>query len=112
MSLTAGSGSYSTSIAAAASAAISGVRAATAATMSAFEAHAVSRAKSLRSLARVAVEHVGDVLVREDGEDARQRPCLRRVDRDDARVRVVGVAELRVQLACEVQVGRVPARRR
>ena len=50
MSLTAGSGSYSTSIAAAASAAISGVRAATAATMSASK-RTFSRANNLRSLA-------------------------------------------------------------
>ena len=50
MSLTAGSGSYSTSIAAAASAAISGVRAATAATMSPSN-RTFSRANSLRSLA-------------------------------------------------------------
>ena len=60
-------------------------------------------------LDHAAVEHVRHVLVREHGEHARQRARPRHVDADDARVRVVGVAELRVQLPGQVQVGRVAA---
>ena len=57
-----------------------------------------------------AVEDVGDVLVRDDGEHTRERAGLRRVDADDARVGMVGVAERRVGLAREREVGRVAAR--
>ena len=56
-----------------------------------------------------AVEHVGHVLVRDDGEHARERARLRRVDARDPRVRMVGVAERGVELARERQVGRVAA---
>ncbi len=74
----------------------------------ALEAHVVAREQPA-VLHEVAVQHVRDVFVRDDGKDARQRPRPARVDRDDPRVRVVGVAELRVQLAGQVQVGGVPA---
>ena len=75
----------------------------------ALEAHLLLREQPA-VLGHVAVAHVRDVLVREDGEHARHRraPCVVSM-RDDARVRVVGVAELRVQLPGEVQVGRVAA---
>ena len=74
----------------------------------ALEAHVVPREQQA-VLDEVAVQHVGDVLVGEDGEHARQRPRAGRVDREDPRVRVVGVAELRVELPGQAQVGRVPA---
>ncbi len=73
------------------------------------EAHLLAGEKAA-ILGRVAVEHVRHVLVREDGEHAGHGLRARRVDREDAGVRVVGVAELRVQLAGQVEVGRVPPR--
>ena len=60
----------------------------------ALEAHGVLREQA-PVLDHAAVEHVGHVLVRDDGEHAGQRARLRRVDPRDPRVRVVGVAELR-----------------
>ena len=57
-----------------------------------------------------AVQHVRHVLVRDDGEHARERTRLRRVDPRDPRVRVVGVSERGVQLPGEGEVGRVSAR--
>ncbi len=60
-------------------------------------------------LGEVAVEHVRHVLVGDDGEHARHRAGAAGVDRDDAGVRVVGVAELRVELARQVEIGRVAA---
>ena len=58
------------------------------------------------------VLHVRDVLVRQNGEYPTQRARLRGVDAGDARVGVIRVAELRVELAGQVEVGRVPARAR
>ena len=63
-------------------------------------------------LHHAAVEEVGDVLVRHDGDHARECARLRGVDPRDPRVRMVGVAERRVELAREREVGRVPARAR
>ena len=62
----------------------------------ALEAHRVLREQP-PVLDHAAVEDVGHVLVRDDGEHAGQRARLRRVDPRDPRVRVVGVAELRVR---------------
>ena len=62
-------------------------------------------ANSRRSWTIAAVVHVGDVLVREDREHARQRARAVASIADDARVRVVGVAELRVELPGQVEVG-------
>ena len=108
MSLIAGSGSYSTSIAAAASAAISRGQRGDRGDDVALEAHALL-GEQPPILGEVAVEHVRHVLVGDDGEHARHRPRPARVDGDDAGVRVVGVAELRVELPRQVQVGRVAA---
>ena len=58
-------------------------------------------------LDHAAVADVGHVGVREHGEHAGQRARLRRVDPRDPGVRVVGVAELRVDLAGHVEVGGV-----
>src|SRR6185503_19189986 len=63
-------------------------------------------------LHHAAVEEVGDVLVRHDGDHARERARLGSVDPRNPRVRMVGVAERRVELAREREVGRVPARAR
>ena len=75
----------------------------------ALEANGVLREQA-PVLDHAAVEHVGNVLVRDDGEHAGQRPRLRRVDPGDPGVRVVGVAELRDELAGEDEIGRVAAR--
>ena len=61
-------------------------------------------------LDHAAVEHVGDVLVRDDREHARECARLRRVDAGDPRVGMVGVAELGHELAREHEIGRVAAR--
>ena len=45
----------------------------------------------------------------EDGEHTRQRPGAARIDGNDPRMRVVGVAELGVELPRQAQVDRVPA---
>ena len=74
----------------------------------ALEAHVVPREQP-PVLHEVAVEHVGDVLVGEDGEHTGQRPGAARVDGEDARVRVVRVAKLGVELPRQAQVGGVPA---
>jgi hypothetical protein len=63
-------------------------------------------------LHHAAVQHVGDIRVRDDREHPRQRACLRRVDPRDARMRMVRVAEGRIDLAGERQVGGVAARAR
>jgi hypothetical protein len=47
--------------------------------------------------------------VREDGEYAGKSAGLSRVDADDARVCVIRVTELRVQLAGEIEVGGIPS---
>ena len=60
-------------------------------------------------LGDASVQDVGHVLVRHDGVDAGHRACGGGVDEQDPRMRVVGVAEGRVQLAGEGQVGRVAA---
>jgi hypothetical protein len=52
---------------------------------------------------------VRNVLVREDREDARQRPRLRSVHPDDPCVRAIRIAELRMELTGQVHVGRVAA---
>ena len=106
-----GSGSRSTSTSAAASRAISGVSRGDPGDDVALEADGVAREEP-PVLHHAAVEDVGDVLVRDDGDHARERPRLRGVDPRDPRVRVVGVAERRVELAREREVGRVPARAR
>jgi hypothetical protein len=71
------------------------------------EAHLVLREQAA-VLHHAAVEHVGHVLVREHRDDAGVRACLGHVDARDARMRVVGVAELRVRLTGQVQIRRVP----
>ena len=60
-------------------------------------------------LDHAAVEHVGHVLVGDDREHAREGARLRHVDPRDPGVRVVGVAELRHELAGEHEIGRVAA---
>ena len=74
----------------------------------ALEAHRVLREEA-PVLDHAAVEHVGDVLVGDDGEHAGEGPRLRRVDPRDPRVRVVRVAELRDELSGKDEVGRVAA---
>ena len=74
----------------------------------ALEANGVLREQA-PILDHAAVEDVRHVLVGDDREDARQRAGLRRVDPGDPGVGVVGVAELRDELAGEHEVGRVAA---
>ena len=66
-------------------------------------------AEQVAILDEVAVEHVGDVLVRRDGEHAGQRLGLRRVEPRDAAMRHARELELRVEHARQGQVGRVAA---
>jgi hypothetical protein len=68
------------------------------------EADSVAREEAT-VLHQLAVEDIRDVLVCQHGEDARHCESPRRVDRDDPSVRMVGVAELRVELSGQVQVG-------
>ena len=74
----------------------------------AFEPHRVP-GEEPAVLDHAAVEHVGHVLVGDDREHAREGARPRHVDARDPRVRVVGVAELGHELACEHEIGRVPA---
>ena len=60
-------------------------------------------------LDELSVQDVRDVLVCQDGEHAGDRSRSSDIDADDPCVRVVGVAELGVQLPGEVEVGRVAA---
>ena len=57
------------------------------------------------------VQHIGHVLMGENGEHAGNSRGGRRVDTHDPGVRVVGVAELGVQLSGQVEVGGVPPQR-
>jgi hypothetical protein len=60
-------------------------------------------------LGEPAVADPGDVGVSDHGDHPGDRPGPRRVDPDDPGVRVVGVAERRVELAGDRKVGGVPA---
>jgi hypothetical protein len=75
------------------------------------EANAITREEP-PVLNQLAVEDVRDVLVCQHGEDAWHRTGSAGVDRNDASVRVVRVAELGVELTRQVQVGRIAARAR
>jgi hypothetical protein len=74
----------------------------------ALEAHDVL-GEQVSILHEGAEAHVGQLVLRHDRDDAGQGARLRGVDAQDARVRVIRVAEPRVRHTGEIEVGRVPA---
>jgi hypothetical protein len=64
------------------------------------ERHQVGKLRVLRR------ERIG---ARQDGDDPRMRERRRGVDRNDLRVRAIGAQERRMQLAGQIDVGRIAA---